>query len=41
VVRIDGAVIGDGGMGPLTSRLLDYYVDYVGEGAAAPVGSCR
>lgn len=41
VVRIDGAVIGDGRIGPLTLRLLDYYVDHVGEGAAGSFGLSR
>lgn len=38
VVRIDEAVIGDGRMGPLTARLLGYYADHVGEGAAGRFG---
>jgi D-alanine transaminase len=38
VVRIDDAVIGDGRMGPLTARLLDYYVEHVGEGPAGNGG---
>ncbi|MBL8659433.1 MAG: D-amino-acid transaminase [Rhodospirillales bacterium] len=31
VVRIDDAVIGDGAIGPLSRRLLAYYVEHVGE----------
>jgi D-alanine transaminase len=41
VVRIDGAVIGDGRIGRLTSHLLDYYVGYVGEGAGGFAGLSR
>lgn len=39
VVRIDDIVIGDGRMGPVTARLLDYYVEHVGEGPARNGGS--
>lgn len=38
VVRIDDAVIGDGRMGPLTARLLDYYVEHVGEARGDSAG---
>ncbi len=31
VTRIDDAVIGDGRLGPLTARLLDFYAEHVGE----------
>lgn len=31
VTRIDDTVVGDGRLGPLTARLLDFYVEHVGE----------
>jgi D-alanine transaminase len=38
VVRIDDAVVGDGRIGPLTARLLDYYLEHAGEAPAAGSG---
>jgi D-alanine transaminase len=32
VVRIGEAAVGDGHIGPLTSRLLDFYIDHMNEG---------
>jgi D-alanine transaminase len=39
VVRIDDTVIGDGTIGPLTRRLLDYYLAHAGEHTAAIGGA--
>lgn len=34
VVRIDGHTLGDGRAGPLTSRLLDFYIEHMTQGAS-------
>lgn len=38
VVRIDDTVVAGGSIGPLTARLLDHYVEHVGERAVGSAG---